>query len=166
MPMCDQRHGFTPIETLVFVAIVVVLGAVVFVTVDPLSRFRTARDSRRSADINAVLSAIKASQIESGFLLPAVSKLVAGSVYMIGTGSAGCDDQNVVCDTAVTSDASCIDLSSLVSGGLLGSVPVSPDGSGNWTAAVTGYTLSRSADGTLTVRACESENASEISASR
>ncbi|HCC22067.1 hypothetical protein A2480_04240 [Candidatus Uhrbacteria bacterium RIFOXYC2_FULL_47_19] len=160
--MRSQQRGFTLTELLVFIAIVGILGAVVFVTIDPLSRFQDSRDSHRSADINAILLAIKTNQIESGSFLPTISRLPVDSVFMIGTASAGCDDQNAVCDTAVTSDASCVDLSELVSGGYLESVPVSPDGLGNWTAVVTGYTLSISTDGTLTVRACESENTSEI----
>ncbi|OIO52458.1 MAG: hypothetical protein AUJ19_01435 [Parcubacteria group bacterium CG1_02_58_44] len=165
--MRSHQRGFTLIELLVFIAIVAVLGAVIFVTLDPLSRFRDARDSRRSADVNAILSAIRTSQVEGdGSSALLVSGLTADDVYMIGTASAGCDDQNAACDTVVTSDASCVDLSDLASAGYLQSIPVSPEGSVDWSPNATGYTLSRSDVGTITVRACESENTSEISASR
>ena len=54
----------------------------------------------------------------------------------------------------------------LVTEGYLPEVPVSPTGATTWSAALTGYTLQRDTTGVITVRACESENTTEISASR
>lgn len=159
--------GFTLIELLIVIAIIAILAAAVFVAVDPLKRFQDSRDSRRAADVNAILSAVKIDQVDNkGSYIAAVSGLTAGNVYMIGTAVSGCDDQNTSCDTAVTSDTSCVTLAGLVTEGYMGSVPISPNGAGTWTAATTGYTISRASTGILTVRACESENTDEISASR
>lgn len=164
--MQSKKHnGFTLIELLIVIAIIAILAAVVFVALNPLKRFQDSRDSRRAADINAVLSAIKVDQVDNGgAYLTAVGNLTAGSVYMIGTANSGCDDQN--CDTLVSGDAYCVNLADLVTEGYLGSVPISPNGAGTWVAATTGYTLTRASTGILTVRACESENTTEISASR
>ena len=85
---------------------------------------------------------------------------------MVGTAVAGCDDQNAYCDTDVTLDTTCVDLTGLVTEGYLGSIPVSMNGSGTWVAATTGYTLTRASTGIITVRACESENTAEISVAR
>ncbi len=167
--VCDpkQKNGFTLIELLIVIAIIAIIAAVVFVALDPLTRFRDSRDAGRWSDISAVLSATKVDQVDNkGSYIAVISGLTAGNVYMIGTAIAGCDDQNANCDTAVTSDASCVDLIGLVTEGYLGSVPISPNGEGTWTAGVTGYTLSRASTGILTVRACESENTDEISVSR
>lgn len=162
-----KNQGFTLIELLIVIAIIAILAAVVFVALNPLKRFQDSRDSRRAADINAILSAVKVDQVDNGGpYLTVISNLTAGSVYMIGTAAAGCDDQNAYCDTDITGDAYCVDLAGLVTEGYLGSVPMSPNGSGSWTATVTGYTISRASTGILTVRACESENTTEISASR
>ena len=79
-----------------------------------------------------------------------------------GPVSLGCDDQNAHCDTNVTADTNCIDLSGLATEGYLGVVPISPNGSGSWDTSSTGYTLQRDASDIITVRACESENTSEI----
>lgn len=163
----SNQKGFTLIELLIVIAIIAVLAAVVFVSLNPLKRFQDARDSRRAADAEAILSAVKVNQVDNGgSYLSAISSLTAGQVYMIGTAVAGCDDQNAYCDTGVTADTSCVNLSGLVSAGYLGSIPNSPNGSGSWAATGTGYTISRASSGIVTVRACESENTTEISASR
>ncbi|MFH2062873.1 MAG: prepilin-type N-terminal cleavage/methylation domain-containing protein [bacterium] len=165
--MRKSQSGFTLIELLIVIAIIAILAAVVFVALNPLKRFQDSRDSRRAADINGLISAIKVDQVDNGgSYLGVVSGLTAGNVYMIGTAVAGCDDQNASCDTAVTADASCVDLSALITEGYIGSIPVSPNGAGTWTAATTGYTLTRASTGILTIRSCESENTTEIATSR
>ncbi|MFH1790261.1 MAG: prepilin-type N-terminal cleavage/methylation domain-containing protein [bacterium] len=162
----NNRRGFTLIELLIVIAIIAILGAVVFVALDPLTRFRDTRDARRWSDLTAVLNAIKVDQVDNGgAYLTAVSNASAGVVSMISDGAvtSGC---NLTCDTAVTSTGNCVDLSGLASEGYLGDIPVSPNGSGTWTASTTGYTLERETTGIITIRACESENSGEISVSR
>ena len=43
----EKRRGFTLIELLVVIAIISILAVVVFVALDPVTRFQDARDSRR-----------------------------------------------------------------------------------------------------------------------
>lgn len=163
----EGQKGFTLIELLIVIAIIAILAAVVFVALDPLTRFRDTRDSTRASDISGILSAAKVDQIDNGgSYLTAIGNMTAGSVYMIGTSTTGCDDNNASCDTNVTSDTTCVDLSGLATEGYIGSVPISPTGAVTWSAGTTGYTLSRASTGILTVRSCESENTTEISVSR
>lgn len=162
-----KTKGFTLIELLIVIAIIAIIAAVVFVAVDPLTRFRDARDSTRWTDITAILDAIKIDQVDNGGnYIAAVSALTAGEVYMVGTDSSGCDDDNASCDTNVTSDTHCVDLSGLATEGYIASVPISSTGAVTWSAGTTGYTLQRDSTGILHVRACESENTTEISISR
>ncbi len=171
-----NRSGFTLIELLIVVAIIAILAAAVFVALNPLKRFQDARDSRRKTDVEAILDAIVVHQVDNGgYYLTAVSSTVADDVYMIVNGSsmaAGCDDHDLECDTNVQSDTHCIDLSPLVTQGYLGSIPFSPQGEVAWDDATsagnegTGYTLERNTAGTVTIRACESENTTEIFATR
>jgi prepilin-type N-terminal cleavage/methylation domain-containing protein len=163
----NAQQGFTLIELLIVIAIIAILAAVAFVALDPLTRFRDARDSTRWNDITSILNAIKIDQIDNGgAYVAAVTSLTAGQVYMIGTDTTGCDDDNTSCDTNITSDTHCASLAALVTEGYLASVPISPTGAVTWTAGTTGYTIQRDSTGILHVRACESENTTEISISR
>jgi len=163
-----HRRGFTLIELLIVMAIISIIAAVVFVALDPLTRFRDSRDAARWTDISAIVSAIKIDQVDNGGdYLTAVKDMGTG-VYMIvdGAAPADCTTGNAYCDVDVTAAANCVDLSELVGQGYLGKVPVSPNGNGSWNDKLTGYTLEKSSTGILTVRACEAENAPEIKVSR
>ena len=165
--MEKNKKGFTLIELLIVIAIIAILGAVVFVALDPLTRFRDTRDARRWSDITAVLNAIKVDQVDNGgSYIAAVTNIASGTIHMIGTDTTSCDNYNTYCDSNVVSSTTCIDLSALVTEGYIGSIPTSPNGEGTWTDGRTGYTMQRDATGILTIRACESENSSEISISR
>lgn len=167
-----SNSGFTLMELIIVIAIIAILAAIVFVALNPLKRFQDTRDSRRSADVNAILSALKFDQVDNGgSYLASVAAMTAGEVYMIvdGTMATGCADNNASCDTDVTSATHCVNLAGLVTEGYIGAVPVSPSGAVTWdsgTAEGTGYTIQRDTSGILTVRACESENTTEISVSR
>lgn len=52
------QNGFTLIEVLVVIGIIAILAAVVLVAVNPSRQFKLARDSQRSANVNALLNAI------------------------------------------------------------------------------------------------------------
>lgn len=160
-----EQKGFTLIELLIVIAVIAILAAVAFVALDPLTRFRDTRDSRRWSDISNVMNGIKADQVDNkGSYLAAITAMTAGQVYMVGTDAANCN--TYTCDTAVSGAANCVNLGGLVTAGKLGSVPISPNGAGTWTAGHTGYTLQRDATGILTIRSCESENTTEISIAR
>lgn len=170
MPKSINKKGFTLIELLIVIAIISIIAAVVFVALDPLTRFRDSRDAKRWADITAVLSAVKIDQVDNGGdYLSAVKDMTAGQVYMI-VGDTMAPSETCVddahCKTDPTAATNCVNLSELVTQGYLGSVPVSPNGEGGWGIKKTGYTIEKSATGILTVRACEGENTTEIRASR
>ncbi len=174
MQQLRSQQGFTLVELLVVIAIIGILVAVVFVALDPATRFQQARDAVRQNDVQEILSAIKLNQVDgSGTYLASVAGMTAGSIYMIVDGAmvTGCDDNNASCDTAVTGDATCVNLAGLVDQ-YLDDVPVSPAGAVTWDAGAadgnegTGYTLERDADGVIRVRSCESENTTEISVGR
>jgi len=175
--MVSNQKGFTLIELLVVIAIIGILVAVVFVALDPATRFGQARDAVRQNDVQEVLSAIKLYQVDNGGdHLASISTLTAGSVYMAVNGAtmvSGCDDNNTSCTTAVTADTSCVNIAGLVTGGYMDTVPVSPAGVVTWddgsgaTDQGTGYTISVDSNGIVTVRSCENEQTTtEITASR
>ena len=158
------RKGFTLIELLIVMAIISIIAAVVFVALDPLTRFRDSRDAARWTDISGIVSAIKINQVDNGGpYLATVAAMNPGEVYMItdgvpaapncNAGAAYCDAPDVTAET-VPGDH-CVNLADLITQGYLGKVPVSPNGDGSWNKNLTGYTMEKSSTGILTVRACE-----------
>lgn len=162
----SKKKGFTLVEMLLVIAIIAIIASVIFVALDPLKRFKDSRDSKRITDVSALIGAIKLNQIDNkGKHVTAVENISSTTVvYMITDGNvtSGCNAQNTYCETPVTSSSSCVDLSGLVAAGSVGKVPVSPNGDGSWSESISGYTLQKNANGTITIRSCESENTSEI----
>ncbi|OGL64048.1 hypothetical protein A3C09_03185 [Candidatus Uhrbacteria bacterium RIFCSPHIGHO2_02_FULL_47_44] len=152
-----QRKGFTLIELLIVIAIIAILAAALFVALNPAKRFLDARDAKRNQDSEAVVAGLKAYQVDNNGSYPAVvSALTAGTAYTIGTnGAAGCD---AGCTAKVT-NASCVDMVALVTGGYLGAVPKDPS---SGTDLKTDYYVIRSTTGTIEVGACDPEGGTAI----
>lgn len=158
-----RARGFTLIELLIVVAIIAIIASVLFVALDPLTRFRDTRDASRWHDVTELAHAIVLDQVDNGgHYLGAIQSMTTGTVYMIGTCTGGATSSpNFACDTGVGSN-SCVNLAGLVTEGYIAEVPLSPDGAGSWFPSTTGYTLQTTTTGAITVRACESENSTEI----
>ena len=173
LPTRQARQGFTLIELLIVIAVIAIIAAVVFVALDPLTRFRDARDSSRWSDISAILSASKLYQVDNnGSFLDAIDNMVDDQWHMIVDGDMdlGCDDQDATTgtDCDIGADTYCVDLAGLVTAGYLGDVPISPEGVVAWddgsedTEEGTGYALFHdTSTGALTVMACEAEGTTD-----
>lgn len=155
-----KKKGFTLIELLIVIAIIAILAAVVFVALNPLARFKAARDSTRWSDVENILSAIKLHQVDNGGVyLDTINALDNDKYYTIGTCTSGGDSG---C-TAQTTEETCVDLTGLVTAGYLPSVPKDPV---SGTDSKTDYYLKKSATGIITVGACDPEGGSPIEVSR
>ena len=80
-----KQEGFTLIELLVVIVIISILAAIIFVAVDPGTRFGDARDARRRAEVVSILNAVLKYQIDNDGDLPSVIDSVTGSSQMLGT---------------------------------------------------------------------------------
>lgn len=144
--------GFTMVELIIVIAIIAVLAAGIFVAIDPARRLHEARNSRRQTDVVSILDTIVKIQADNnGTHYATVAAATAGSFYVIGTSTTGC---NTTC-TAKTTQAACLDLSAVPTN-YLASIPFDPS---TGTAANTDYYISKSATGTVTVGACDAEGA-------
>lgn len=141
--MMKNKKGFTLIEILVVIAIIAVLATVVFVALDPVTRFADARNSRRWNDVNSILTAIHEYIVDNDGALPTG----------LTTGQAA---------TELGSCGSCDNLSTPLAP-YLKSIPEDPD-DGNSTN--TGYTVEVDANNIITVAASNAENSETIEVSR
>ena len=138
-----MKKGFTLIELLVVIAIIAILSVVVFVALDPVTRFADARNARRYSDVNSILTAIHEYIVDNNGALP--TGLSAGmAATHIGTGSGN------------------VDLSTPLAK-YLKTIPQDPT---NGTAADTGYTVAVDANNIVTVAAPNAENGATIQVSR
>jgi type IV pilus assembly protein PilA len=164
-----KQGGFTLIELLIVIAIIAILAGVVFVALDPLRRFRDARDSRRFADASAVLSAIRVAQVDKGgkytYGIRALASVATGTKYMITNGTTTPASCAVSC-AGGTLGNNCANFDQIQLSGYIGAIPVSPNGSGSWSSGVTGYYTQLNSNGSVTVGACEAENQTAISITR
>jgi len=157
--MIRKKSGFTLIELLVVIAIIAVLAVVVFVALDPAKRFKDARDSRRTSDVNTILTAVHTAIVDNKGSLP--SGLTAGmSEAQLGTAASDCAVVTAGCNVATTA---CLDLSTpLVK--YLKTVPIDP--SLTSASTKTNYSVVVDANGIVTVKACGAENITSITVSR
>ena len=156
-----QQKGFTLIELLIVIAIIAALAISVFVALNPAQRLKDAKDARRTADADTILTAIHAAIVDNKGTLPA-GLTTSMAETQLGTGAAGCAIATGGC-TVVAVD--CVDLStSLVK--YLKSMPIDPNSGTVYTAAKTGYSVTVDANNIVTVKACGTEGTTNISVSR
>ena len=117
--------GFSLIEILVVVALIVILATITIVAINPGKNFRDTRNAQRSADVNALLSAVTQYTTDGKVLPAGISECTA--VWSAGS-SIGTEG---------------INLAPLLAGGTDGtdymvSIPTDPS---EGTAANTGYVI-------------------------
>ncbi|MDD4135659.1 MAG: type II secretion system protein [Candidatus Shapirobacteria bacterium] len=149
----NKKYGFTLIELLVVIGIIAALTTVVFVALDPVKRFKDARNARRITDTNTILGAIHQYIVDTGGLMPVGIGLSGSQIGSCVTGG------NTSCPGVSTA---CIDLAATLSSNkYLKTNPIDPQGS----VDTTGYSVSKDANNLFTVTACLAEG-STISVSR
>jgi type II secretory pathway pseudopilin PulG len=138
---------FSLIELFVVITIISIFSAVVFLVLDPVTRFKDSRNSKRLTDINNILDAVHNSIDDNGGSLPVGLKSNM-SVTQIGTSISDCDTS---CDTATAS--ACINLNAPLAR-YLKNVPTNPT---TGTSAETGYYIYLNSN-IITVGSCISEH--------
>jgi len=151
--------GFTLIELLIVIAIIAMLAVVVFVALNPAKRLADARDARRTADVETILTSIHEYIVDNKGSLPTgLSTSMAET--QLGTSATACGIVQAGCNSVATA---CVDLSTPLAK-YLKSMPVDPGAT--YSAAKTGYTVTVDANNIITVKACGAEDTPSISQSR
>jgi len=138
-------RGFTLIELIVLMVVIVITALIVFVIINPSRRIHAANNATRASHVNLILSAYQNYvAVHKG---AHVTSTVAGVTYMIGAGrGAG------IC--AATSTSAKVVLTGLVDK-YLPVVPFDPV-SGN--SNETGYYYYKAPKGRVTIGACDPES--------
>jgi type IV pilus assembly protein PilA len=158
-----QEEGFTLVELLVVIGIIVVLFSVILVAIDPARRLNQARDAVRRQDVRDILEAVQEYIVDNDGTTPAAIDSVTGTYQVIGTDTSGC---STTCGLSGTETTSCADLTAeLVSGTVsyLASMPADPS---TGDAGNTDYAINQTSSGHIVVAACDPEVATSISVER
>ena len=149
-----KQRGFTLFELLVVFSILAILSSLLIIAIDIPRRFAQADDVARMADLKTILSAIHEYAIENnGAIPPGLSP----AEKQIGYSVSGCVNLNRGCDVL---ENACLDLSTTLAKYLT----VFPKDLKTGSNAKTNYSVKIVSD-VVTVKACGSEGASELSLS-
>lgn len=153
--MKTNKKGFTLIELLVVIIIIATLAVTVYVALDPAKRLRDARNARRRADVESILTAIHQYIVDNGGSLPTG---IATTEKQLGTCTT---EGNTPCTNAA---AACLDLSTTLAK-YLKSIPKDPSVPSSVTDK-TYYSVVADSNNIITVKACNAEGGETIQVSR
>ena len=141
-----NQKGFTLIEILLVVAAIAILAGIVIVAINPNKQLGDTRNAQRKSDVNTILNAISQYSIDNNGTLP--TGITATTTEICATGAASC--------------SGLVDLSVLIPKYVV-SIPSEPQ---KTAANGAGYTVSRTAEGRISVSAQFPEQGMTISATR
>ncbi|MBI5421936.1 prepilin-type N-terminal cleavage/methylation domain-containing protein [Candidatus Peregrinibacteria bacterium] len=143
--------GFTLVELIIVIAIIAILAAAIFVSIDPARRLHEARNARRRTDVMTMVEAIKQYQVDNdGIHYITIANADFDDPRIIGLPALVCD---TTCSAVTVTNTQCLDLSD-IGPNYLSRIPKDPTiGTDQWTA----YYLIKGSSGNITVGACEPE---------
>jgi type IV pilus assembly protein PilA len=136
-------QGFTLIEILVVMGIIVALAGIVIIAINPAKQFAQARNTERQSNVAAILNAVGQRMADN--------KGVFSGTYTVGGSTYTCPTLPNAA-TAIASTGG-IDLACLTPTYITSQIPVDPNG-GSWTNSTTyasAYTVASDAAGRITV---------------
>ncbi|MBU1166946.1 prepilin-type N-terminal cleavage/methylation domain-containing protein [Patescibacteria group bacterium] len=153
------EKGFTLVELILVIAIIIIIAAAIFVALNPAKRIGDANNSQRWSDVNQILNAVHQYAVDNSGSYPNQATWAVTNYYVLGTAAAGCD---ATCTAQVT-QAACLNLTDLTTNNYLGSIPDDPV---TGTAANTDYYAQRNAGGIVSVGSCDTYGGATINVTR
>jgi prepilin-type N-terminal cleavage/methylation domain-containing protein len=154
----NKQKGFTLIELLIVIVIIAALAVVVFVALNPVKRLADARDARRIANAETIMTAIHEYIADNKGTLP-TGLSTSMPETQLGNGP-GCAMTQANCNIAA---GTCVDLTAPLAK-YLKSIPVDPGAT--YSATKTGFSVTVDSNNIITIKACGGENNQNISHSR
>ena len=145
--MKEQKtyQGFSLIEILVVVALIIILATITLVAINPGKNFRDTRNAQRSADVTQILNAVTQYTSEEGNSIGAFGTITNCTVGSSSIGTSG------------------INLSTILVDEFIVAIPMDPSVG---TEEVTGYTICVTDGGRVQIDAPNAENAKVITVKR
>ncbi|MBN2854464.1 type II secretion system protein [Patescibacteria group bacterium] len=138
--MKKTTKGFTLLEILLVVAAIAILAGIVILAINPAKQLGDTKNAARSADVNTILNAVYQYTIDNNGSIPAT--ITASSTE--------------ICSTSTCTGL--IDLSVLTENETyLTAFPIDPDGAVDENG--TGYAISKSNNGRITVSSLKAQDA-------
>lgn len=158
--MTQKLKGFTLIELIVVIGILVILAAIVIVAINPARQFAQARNARRSSDVNAILNAVhQVNADNNGQLIPDIAALADNVATPI------CNDKNGV--AAPNCAVGTVDLRTELVPTYVTNIPNDPSCIVVPSCELnTKYTVAHDADDRITVAAPDAELGTTVSITR
>ena len=154
-----NRSGFTLLEILLVVAAIGILAGIVILALNPNKQLGDTRNAQRRADVNTILNGVYQYTIDNSGTLPTIPTGTCPTTLPALTFE--------ICKTTATGTCSTgVDIYTTVVGATqkyLASMPVDPTVS---STNGTGYYISKSANGRVTVCAPSAEQSVTISVTR
>lgn len=148
MQIKNDQKGFTLLEVLLVIAIIIILAGIVIVALNIPKQLASARNAERQSEVNALLNAVYQYSLDNNGALPAA---------ITTTDTEICTNETADC-------SGLIDLSALTTNEeYLVGIPADPNAS---TANGSGYTIRQTAGGRVQVSAPLAEYGNTISVSR
>jgi type IV pilus assembly protein PilA len=148
----NKRLGFTLLEILLVVAAIAILAAIVIVAINPTKQLAQTKNAQRRSDVNSIINGIYQYSIDRAGSLPPSISTTPTLICKTGTATATCSSLNLTDLQVVT-----------VNETYLTAIPVDPT---NTATASTGYMVSRSTNGRVTVSAPNAEQGETISVTK
>ena len=143
MQKAKKYSGFSLIEILIVVGLILILAAITIVAINPAKHFRDTRNSQRSADVSEILNAVSQFTGEEGMTLADL-----GTIPL-------CEDGV----TPASIGTSGVDLSASLVDEFIVEIPKDPT---NGTDADTGYTICQTDGGRVEITAPRAEETDPI----
>lgn len=149
--MKKRYEGFSLIEILVVVALIIILATITIVAINPAKNFKDTRDAQRSSDVNAILNAVTQFTSQDGNTPAAFGTIAA------------CDTEDWKAGTSIwdgkgTQPTGSANLQGLVTGDFIVSIPKDPS---EKTEGVSGYVICTTPTGRVQIAAPGVEGANK-----
>lgn len=154
-----NQKGFTKTEVIIIIVLLMILGAIIWIAVDPFTKVANDRDNIRRSEVVAILNGVLKYKTMNDNELPVGIDDNPTTAQVLGAGTTGCD---LTCG-AVRAEISCLDLSADLVDTYLEEIPADPS---SGSAANTDYYINVTSSGRILVGACDPERSNTISVTR